>query len=107
MFMWILNKISIMSTVRKNHFLLRKILRVGIPKSAVLVIIFIVFMWTISFSNAGLRSIIHLKCFEMVSQKKTRSSYKFTMNNGTPLSSSDSEMASKVKKNRRSTFEKI
>ena len=29
---------------------------------------------------------------------KTRSSYKCTMNNGTPSSSSDSEMASKIKK---------
>ena len=29
------------------------------------------------------------------------------MNDGTPLSSSDSEMASKVKKNRHFTFEKI
>ena len=28
------------------------------------------------------------------------------MNDGTPLSPSDSEMVSKVKKNRRSTFEK-
>ena len=28
------------------------------------------------------------------------------MNNGTPLSSSDSEMSSKVNKNRRATFEK-
>ena len=38
--------------------------------------------------------------------KKTRSSYEGTMNNGTPLSSSDSEMASKEKKNRHSTFRK-
>ena len=37
--------------------------------------------------------------------KNTRSSSKGTMNDGTPLSSSDSEMTSKVKKNRRATFE--
>ena len=37
--------------------------------------------------------------------KNTRSSYKGTINDGTPFSSSDSEMASKVKKNRRSMFE--
>ena len=39
--------------------------------------------------------------------KKTRSFYKVTIKNGTPLSSSDSEMASKIKKNRRATFEKV
>ena len=38
--------------------------------------------------------------------KNTRSSYKGTIKYGTPLSSSDSEMASKVKKNLRSLFEK-
>ena len=36
--------------------------------------------------------------------KKTSSSYKDTMENGTPPSSSDSEMASKEKKNLRSKF---
>ena len=41
----------------------------------------------------------------MVSKKKTISSYKGTMNNRTHFSSSDSEIASKVKKNRRYTFE--
>ena len=45
--------------------------------------------------------------FPNVISKNTRSSYKGTMNDGTPLSSSDSEMASKVKKNRHFTFEKI
>ena len=39
--------------------------------------------------------------------KKTRSSYKGAIDDGTPLSSSDSEMESTVKKNRRSTLEKI
>ena len=38
--------------------------------------------------------------------KKTISYYKGTMENGTPSSSSDSEMASKEKKNRRSKFKK-
>ena len=41
----------------------------------------------------------------MVSKKNTRSYYKGMMNNGTPLLSSDSEMESKVNKNRRSMFE--
>ena len=38
--------------------------------------------------------------------KKTRSSYKVTINNGTPLSSSDYEMASKKTKNCCATFGK-
>ena len=38
--------------------------------------------------------------------KNKISSYKGTMNNGTPLSSSDYEMESEIKKNRSSTFEK-
>ena len=47
-----------------------------------------------------------LAMFQNGISKNTRSSYKVTMNDGTPLSSSDSEMASKVKKNSRSTFGK-
>ena len=44
MFMWILHKISIMPTVRKNMLFLKKISRIGIPDSTVLVIIFRVFL---------------------------------------------------------------
>ena len=62
-------------------------------------------MWPLSLRNFGPRSIIHLQCFEMLSKKETRSSYKGTMDNGTTLSSSNSEMISEEKKNRRSTFE--
>ena len=47
-----------------------------------------------------------LTMFQNGISKKTRSSYKGTMNDGTPLTSSGSEMASKEGKNRRSTFEK-
>ena len=94
-----------MPTVRKNHFLLRNILRVGITKSRVLVIIFRVFMCPLSLKNKGLRSIIDLQCFEMA-LKKTRSSYKGTIKYGTPLSYYDYEMASKERKNRCSTFER-
>ena len=54
--------------------------------------------------NAGPRSIIHLQCFEVVSKKKTRSSYIGTTGNGIPLSSSYSAMTPKEKKNRRATF---
>ena len=96
MFMWQLRKNYIMPT--QNIFLMRKIPRVGIPKSTVLVITFRVFMWLLSLTNVGPRSIIHLQCFKMLSFKKRESSYKGTMNNETPLSYSYSEMASKVKK---------
>ena len=64
--MWRLRKIYIMSTVRQNLFLLRNTSRVGIPKSAVLVIILRVFMWPLSLNNAGPVSIIHFQCLEMV-----------------------------------------
>ena len=40
----------------------------------------------------------------MVYEKRQDNLYKDAMNNGTPLSSSDSEMASKANKNRRATF---
>ena len=63
-----ITKISIMPTVR-NLFLLRKISRVGIPKSTVLIIIFRVFMWTLSLRNTVPRRIIHLQCIEMISKK--------------------------------------
>ena len=65
----ILLKISIMPTVH-NCFLLRNILRVGIPKSTVLVIIFRFFMWPLSLRNSGPRNIIHLQCFEKLSKKR-------------------------------------
>ena len=45
-----------------------------------------------------------LEMFQNDISKNTISSYKGTMDYGTPLSSSYSEMASKIKKNRRSTF---
>ena len=69
MLLWIFWKISIMSTVRQNNLLSRKILIVGIPNSTVLVTIFRVFMWPLSLINVGSRSITHLKYFKMVSKK--------------------------------------
>ena len=69
MFMWKLRKISIMPTIHQTLFVLRNILIVGIPKYTVLVIIFRVFVWPFTLMNVGPRSIIHLQCFEMVSQK--------------------------------------
>ena len=47
-----------------------------------------------------------LAVFQNSISKNKISYYKGTMNNGALLSSSDSEMASKVKKNCRATFEK-
>ena len=104
MLIWRSRKISIMPTVRKNLFLLRNILIVGIPKSTVLIIIFRVFMCPLSFGSLVPRSIIHLQFFLNGISKKTRSYYKGMMDNKTPSLSSDSEMASKEKKNRRSMF---
>ena len=104
--MWRFRKIYIMLTVRQKPFSLRNISRVGISKSTVLVLIFRVFRWLLSLKNAKLISIIHLQCLEMVYIKKTISSYKGTMNNGTPLSSYDFEMASKKKRSFKRSFVK-
>ena len=101
-----LSKISIMTNVHKNIFLLRKISRYGIPKSTVLVIILRVFIPLLSLRNMGSISIIQLRCFEVVSQKIQDQFKKATINIGTPLSSSNSEMASNVKKNRCATIAK-
>ena len=49
--------------------LLKNILRVGIPKSTVIIIIFRVFMWPLSLRNTGPGRIINLQFFEMVFQK--------------------------------------
>ena len=81
-----------------KSFLLRNISRVGIPKSTVLVIFFGVFMWPISLMNVGPIKDYPLETFRNGISKSTRSSYKGKMNDGTPSSSSDSEMASKIKK---------
>ena len=54
----------------QKSFLLRKISRVGIPKSTFLVIIFRVFMWPLSLRNAGPRRIIHLQCSKIASKKR-------------------------------------
>ena len=87
-----------------KYFLLRNISRVRIPKPTALVIVFRVFMWTLSVINAGSRIIIHMQCFEMVSKKKTRSSVTGNMENAIPSLSSDSTMTSKKKKNLLATF---
>ena len=63
-------KVYKMPTVRHYCFLLRKLLTIGIPKSTVLVISFRVFIWLLSFKNAGGKSIIHLQSFEMLFQEK-------------------------------------
>ena len=102
--MWILCKISITHTVHQDIFLLRKISIVGIPKSTVLVIIFKVFMWPLSLINVVPQSIIHLKCFKMVSKKNTRSSVTGKMGNGINFSSLDSTMAPNKNKSLCATF---
>ena len=42
----------------------------GVPKSTVLVIIFRVFIWLLSYKNAGKKLIIHMHNSEMVFQEK-------------------------------------
>ena len=61
-----------MPTVRHYCFLLRKLLTIGIPKSTVLVIIFRVFIWRLSFKNEGKKIIIHMQNFEIVLQEKVQ-----------------------------------
>ena len=55
-----------------------------------------IFMWPLSFINAGPISIIHLQCLETVYIKRQDCLMKGTINDGTPSSSSYSEMASKI-----------
>ena len=93
--MWILRKSSIMPAVRKNIYMLRKYSRVGIKRYTFLVIIFRVFMWPLSFINAGPRALSTCNVSNWF-LKKTRSYYKGTNNDGSHLESSDSEMALKV-----------
>ena len=66
-----------------------------------------IFMRILSLSNAVPRSIIHLQCLEMLSKKIRDHIKKGTMNDGTPLSFYDSEIASRVKKNRRAMLKKL
>ena len=54
----------------QKSFSLRNISIVGVPKSTFLIIIFRAFMWLLPLSNALPRIIIHLQCFEMVSQRR-------------------------------------
>ena len=53
-----------------KSFLLRKILKVGIPKSTVLVVVFRILLWLLSLINAGPRRVIHMQIFEIVSKKR-------------------------------------
>ena len=87
-----------MPTVRHTSFLLRKVLTFGTPKSTVLVIIFRVFIWMLSFKNAGKIHYPYAQFRNGISRKRTISSYNKSMNNGTSSSSSDNETTPKVKK---------
>ena len=80
-------------------FLLKNISTVGIPKPTVLVIIFRVFIWLLSFKNVGKKKQYPFAEFRNVStRKRTRSSHKESDNNGTSLSSYDNETTPKYKK---------
>ena len=79
-------------------FCWEKILIFGIPKSTVLVIIFRIFIWLLSFKNAKKNHYPFADIRNGISKKRTRSSYNETMNNGTSLSSSDYETTPKFKK---------
>ena len=52
------------------QFFVGEISTVGIPKPTVLVIIYRVFIWLLSFKNAGEKSIIRMQSFEMLVQEK-------------------------------------
>ena len=103
--MWSLRKIYIMPTIRQNLFrweIFQK-LRSQNPRSSSLSSEFF-----FGRSHWGIwdREALSTCNVSKWYLKMTKSSYKGMMNDGTPLSSSDSEMASKVKKNRRAIFEK-
>ena len=89
MLMWRLCKFSLTPTLRQNNVLLRNILIVGIPKSTVLVIIFRVFIWLLSFKNAK-NPFVEFR--NVSTRKRTRYSHKESENTGTSSYYSDNEM---------------
>ena len=76
-------------------FLLRKFLTIEIPKSMVLVIIFGVFIFQLSFKKRGGEALSIFRVLKRYFKKRTRSSYNETKNNGISLSSSDYETTPK------------
>ena len=68
--MWILCKISIMPTVCKNLFVVDNCFNSWDPKIHSPRNYPQSFMWMLLLMNAVPQSIIHLKCFGMVSQKR-------------------------------------
>ena len=64
----------------------------------VLVIIFRVFIWLLSFINAGKKQYPFSEIRNFTAGRRTRSSQKESDNNGTSSSSSDYEMTPKYKK---------
>ena len=78
-----------MQAVRLCSFLLRKIYTVGIPKPMVLVIIFRVFIWLLSFINAGEEKYPYADIRNFTAGRRTRSFQKESDNNRTSSSSYD------------------
>ena len=79
-----------------------KISKFGIPKPTVLVIIFRVFIWLLSFKNAWKKQYPFAEFRNVSTRKRTRSSHKESDNNGTSSLSSDNETTPKFRK----SFEK-
>ena len=97
LFIWILRKVSIIPTVRKNIFV-EKYFNSWDPKINCPRNYLQSFYVDALIEERGTENNYPLAMFRNDISKNSRSSYKGTMNNGTPLLSSDSEMTSKVKK---------
>ena len=103
--MWRLQKISIIPTVRKSIFFVEKYFESWDPKFYGPRNYLQIFYVAALIEECGIDNHYPLAMFRNGISKKTRLYYKVKTNYGTHLSSSDSEMASKVKKNLRSAFE--
>ena len=71
---------------------------IGIPEPTVLVIIFRVFIWPLSFINAGKNQYPYAEIRNFIGNKKTRSFQKENDNNETSSSSSNDETTPKYEK---------
>ena len=88
-----------MLAVRQESFLLKKMYVIGIPEPTVLVIIFRVFIWPLSFINAGKKNQYPYAEFRnLIGNKRTRSFQKENDNNETSSSSYNDETTPKYKK---------
>ena len=105
MFMWGLRKISIMRTVRLKK-IVEKDFDIWDPKIHGPRNYLQSFYVAALIEECGTEKHYPLANFQNGIPKNMILSYKDTMDYGTPVSSSDSEMASKENKNRRSMFEK-